>query len=66
MLFRSELHYEMLELIRALFIESNPVPVKTAMDLMGLPSGPLRQPLCGMKEENLEVLKNALKDSDLI
>ena len=61
-----ELHYEMLELIRALFIESNPVPVKTAMDLMGLPSGPLRQPLCGMKEENLEVLKKALKDSDLI
>ena len=61
-----ELHYEMLELIRALFIESNPVPVKTAMGLMGLPSGPLRQPLCGMKEENLEVLKKALKDSDLI
>ena len=61
-----EIHYEMLELIRALFIESNPVPVKTAMGLMGLPSGPLRQPLCGMKEENLEVLKKALKDSDLI
>ena len=61
-----ELHYEMLELIRALFIESNPVPVKTAMRLMGLPAGPLRQPLCDMKEENLEVLKKALKDSDLI
>ena len=61
-----ELHYEMLELIRALFIESNPVPVKTAMDLMGLPAGPLRQPLCPMKEENLEVLKKALNDSDLI
>ncbi len=61
-----ELHYEMLELIRALFIESNPVPVKTAMGLMGLPSGPLRQPLCEMKEENLEVLKKALKDSNLI
>ncbi len=61
-----ELHYEMVELIRALFIESNPVPVKTAMNLMGLPSGPLRQPLCEMKEENLEVLKKALKDSNLI
>ncbi len=61
-----ELHYEMLELIRALFVESNPVPVKTAMNLMGLPSGPLRQPLCDMKEENLEILKKALKDSDLI
>ena len=61
-----ELHYEMVELIRALFIESNPVPVKTAMGLMGLPSGPLRQPLAPMKEENLEILKKALKDSNLI
>ena len=61
-----ELHYEMLELIRALFIESNPVPVKTAMSLMGLPSGPLRQPLDVMKENNLEILKKALKNSNLI
>ena len=61
-----ELHYEMVELIRALFVESNPVPVKTAMNLMGLPSGPLRLPLTGMKDENLEILKKALKDSDLI
>jgi len=61
-----ELHYEMLELIRALFIESNPVPVKTAMNIMGLPSGPLRQPLAEMKEENVEILKKALKDSNLI
>ncbi|WP_296874323.1 4-hydroxy-tetrahydrodipicolinate synthase [uncultured Methanobrevibacter sp.] len=61
-----ELHYEMVELIRALFIETNPVPVKTAMRLMGLPSGPFRQPLADMKEENLEVLKKALKDSGLI
>ena len=61
-----DLHYEMLELIRALFIESNPVPVKTAMNLMGLPAGPLRPPLYDMKEENLEVLKKALKDSGLI
>lgn len=61
-----ELHYEMLELIRALFIESNPVPVKTAMDIMGLPAGPFRQPLAPMKDESLEVLKKALKDSKLI
>ncbi len=61
-----ELHYEMLDLIRALFVESNPVPVKTAMNLMGLPSGPFRQPLCEMKDENLEILKKALKESNLI
>jgi 4-hydroxy-tetrahydrodipicolinate synthase len=50
----------MLELIRALFIESNPVPVKTSMNLLGLPAGDLRQPLAPLKEENLEVLKKAL------
>ena len=61
-----ELHNDMLELIRALFIESNPVPVKTAMNLMGLPSGGLRQPLAPMKDENLEVLKKALKNAELI
>lgn len=61
-----ELHYEMLELIRVLFIESNPVPVKTAMRIMGLPSGPLRQPLAEMQHENVELLKKALKDSELI
>ena len=61
-----ELHNDMLELIRALFIESNPVPVKTAMNLMGLPAGVLRQPLAPMKEENLEVLKKALKNAELI
>ena len=61
-----ELHYEMLELIRVLFVESNPVPVKTAMNIMGLPSGPFRQPLAQMKEENVELLKKALKDSQLI
>ena len=61
-----ELHYEIVELIRALFIESNPVPVKTAMNIMGLPSGPLRQPLAEMTDENLEILKKALKDSELI
>ena len=61
-----ELHYEMVELIRVLFMESNPVPVKTAMNIMGLPSGPLRQPLVEMKPENVEILKKALKDSELI
>lgn len=61
-----ELHYEMIDLIRALFMESNPVPAKTAMNIMGLPSGPLRQPLAPMKEENVEVLKNILKNLELI
>ena len=59
-------HYEMIDLIKALFIETNPVPAKTAMNLMGLPSGPLREPLAPMLDEDLEVLKKALKESGLI
>lgn len=61
-----ELHYEMIDLIRVLFSESNPVPAKTAMNLMGLPSGPLRKPLAPMKDENVEILKETLKKSNLI
>lgn len=61
-----ELHYEILDLIRVLFVESNPVPAKTAMNIMGLPSGPLRKPLAPMKDENMEVLKNILNNLDLI
>lgn len=61
-----ELHYEMINLIKVLFVESNPVPAKTAMRIMGLPSGPLRQPLADMKDKNVEILKKALKDSNLI
>lgn len=59
-------HYQMVELIKTLFIESNPVPVKTAMEMMGLPTGPLRQPLAPMKEENKKILRNVLKESNLI
>lgn len=61
-----ELHYEMLDLIRVLFVESNPVPAKSAMNIMGLPSGPLRKPLAPMKDENMEALKNVLNNLDLI
>jgi len=49
-----------------LFIEVNPVPVKTAMRLMGFDVGPCRMPLFEMEERNLEVLKKALKNYGLI
>ena len=62
----TEMQIKYTGLMNELFSDVNPVPVKTAMGLMGLPSGPLRQPLVPMKEENLEVLKKALKDSELI
>jgi len=55
-----KLQLNMKELIDALFIESNPIPVKTAMNLMGMNVGDLRLPLTTMTESNLAVLKKAM------
>jgi 4-hydroxy-tetrahydrodipicolinate synthase len=49
----------------ALFIETNPIPVKTAMNLMGMEVGFLRLPLCEMQDANLQVLKKELKAYNL-
>ena len=62
----NELQLKYLSLINALFIEVNPIPVKTALRLMGFNAGPLRMPLFDMEEANLEVLKNELKAHKLI
>lgn len=61
-----ELQMKYLSLINALFIEVNPIPVKTALRLMGFNAGPLRMPLFDMDEENLKVLKKELKAHNLI
>lgn len=55
-----EIHFHILPMIEMLFIESNPVPVKESLKLMGLPAGPPRLPLVPMRAENREKLKNAL------
>ncbi len=60
------LHYKLLPLIKAVFIETNPIPIKTAMGLMGLCNPDLRLPMCSMLPDNLEKLKKALKDYGLI
>lgn len=62
----AKLQLEYLKLINALFIEVNPIPVKTALGLMGYKVGPLRMPLFPMEECNLEVLKKELKAKNLI
>ncbi|MBC7765427.1 MAG: 4-hydroxy-tetrahydrodipicolinate synthase [Hyphomonadaceae bacterium] len=55
-----DLQLHMFDLINNLFIEVNPIPVKTAMNLMGMQVGKLRMPLCDMSDKNLEVLKNSM------
>lgn len=56
-----DLQLKTLALNDAVFIETNPIPVKTAMNLMGLQVGYLRLPLCEMNASNLELLKKELK-----
>ncbi|MDP4093945.1 MAG: 4-hydroxy-tetrahydrodipicolinate synthase [Bacillota bacterium] len=54
------------ELIKALFIEVSPIPVKAAMNLMGMNVGKCRMPLVDISEKNLEVLNRALKNYSLL
>jgi len=56
-----ELHFKMAPLMRALFAETNPIPVKRAMELMGLVNGNLRLPLAPLSEESDKVLQDALR-----
>jgi 4-hydroxy-tetrahydrodipicolinate synthase len=55
-----------LNLIKALFIEVNPIPIKAAMNLMGMDVGRCRMPLVDMSEKNLEFLKKAMEEYGLI
>lgn len=61
-----ELHYNMLSLVKAMFVETNPIPVKTAMALMKMCDPEMRLPLCDMLPENKEKLVKALKEYKLI
>ena len=61
-----KLHYRMYPLFKALFIETNPIPVKRAMELMGLCRGDLRLPLWPMSDENTSKLKKAMTDYGLL
>jgi 4-hydroxy-tetrahydrodipicolinate synthase len=61
-----ELYYKLLPLVKAMFIETNPVPVKTAMGLVGLCEPQVRLPLAEMLPENVEKLKKALKEYGLV
>lgn len=61
-----KLQLAVLDLLNALFIEVNPIPVKAAMNLMGMQVGKCRMPLVDMSEKNLEILRKAMKAYGLI
>ena len=55
-----------LKLMNDLFMEVNPIPVKTAMNLMGLNVGPMRLPLCGMSPEHEAALKKTMEEAGIL
>jgi len=59
-----ELHYELLPLFRALFVETNPIPVKTASSILGLCSDEMRLPMIPLAGENLETLRRVMEESN--
>lgn len=61
-----EIHYRLLPLVKAMFIETNPIPVKTAMGLLKLCDPELRLPMSKMDPGNVDKLKKAMKDYGLL
>ena len=61
-----ENHLKYLKLMNDLFLEVNPIPVKAAMNMMGLNVGPMRLPLCEMGEANAAVLRRTLEEAGLL
>lgn len=61
-----QLQFKLMPLIRAVFLETNPIPIKTALSLMGKCTAELRLPLTPMAEGNFQRLKQSMTDFGLI
>ena len=56
----SRIQIEYMDFIDALFLEVNPIPIKAALNLMGLEVGSLRLPLCDMSQAHLDSLRSSM------
>ncbi len=61
-----KMHFQLSSIFKVLFIESNPAPVKCALNLCDVPVGGLRLPLCQLSRESEEILRNNLKEFGLL
>jgi len=61
-----KIHLELFKISRVMFVESNPIPVKTAMGLLGLSESVMRLPLCAISDSNKEVVRLALVEAGLL
>ena len=61
-----DIHYEIYDLMKVLFIESNPVPAKESLNMIGRPAGHVRMPLAPLKDQDKEELKKVLQKLSLL
>jgi len=61
-----ELHYRLLPLFKAIFLETNPIPIKAALAMKGMMQEVYRLPMCRMGEENRKALAGALRELKLL
>ncbi|GMO38878.1 MAG: 4-hydroxy-tetrahydrodipicolinate synthase [Termitinemataceae bacterium] len=57
----AKIHFELSPFVKAAFIETNPVPIKAALSMYGLPAGPVRLPLAPLSESSEAIVKEALE-----
>lgn len=61
-----EIHYRLMPLFKNAFIETNPIPIKEAMEMMGMPAGKCRLPLCELMPDNRKKLEETLRQLRLL
>ena len=62
----TSIHLELLELFKAMFITTNPVPVKRSLEFLGIETGPVRLPLVDLTKEQAEIIKETLRHYGLL
>lgn len=61
-----ELHLQLYPMFKGMFVTANPIPVKTALNLLGHEVGGFRLPMCDPTQEEVEFVRNLLKDYSLL
>ena len=61
-----EMHLQLMPLFKAMFITTNPVPVKRALEYLGVETGPLRLPLVDLSEKEAQTIKEILFQCGLL
>jgi len=61
-----KLHLSLFPIFKGMFIETNPIPIKTAMRLCGMDTGELRLPMCAMSDDNTAAMETLLRDQGVL